>query len=117
MSSRAGSARGWAWAEARCRQMMPGRAVVASARGFRGEFRLRSFGPTAFLRVRSRAQMIHRDAAQIGTSDGAWMFISTMTEGEGWLHHDQGLAAVPCGAVSFVDGDQPFAPEIGRTHV
>src|SRR3546814_13142516 len=78
----AAAQRGDAWAEALSRQVMPVRAEVASARGFRGEFRLRSFGPTAFLRVRSRAQMIHRDAAQIGTSDGAWMFISTMTEGD-----------------------------------
>src|SRR3546814_17422966 len=89
----AAAQRGDAWAEALSRQVMPVRAEVASARGFRGEFRLRSFVPTAFLRVRSRAQMIHRDAAQLGTSDGAWLFISTTTAGEGWLHHEIGRAS------------------------
>jgi AraC-like DNA-binding protein len=100
-----------AWVDALSRQVLPVRADVTATRGFRGELRLRSFGPTAFLRVRSRAQKIVRDADQIGASDGAWMFVSTMIENDGWLHHDHGVADVPCGAVSFVDGDQPFALE------
>jgi AraC-like DNA-binding protein len=100
-----------AWAEMLSRQVLPVGVDVASSRGFRGEFRLRSFGPTAFLRVRSRAQKIHRDAARIGRADSAWMFVSTMTEGEGWLHHGGGVAEGPYGGVTFVDGDQPFTLE------
>src|SRR3546814_16713490 len=37
-----------------------------------------------------------------------------MIHGTGYLHHAGGVEAVPRGAVSFVDGDQPFALEFRR---
>jgi AraC-like DNA-binding protein len=99
-----------AWQAELSRQVLRIR-VLAEAASFCGAFRLRRFGPTAFLRVRARPQTIMRGVAEIGGEDGAWLFVSTMIEGCGYLHHPGGVELVPSGAVSFVDGDQPFMLE------
>lgn len=102
------------WTAALSRQIFPVQAEVGEPRGFRGEFRMCGFGPTAFLRIRSRRQTIRRSEADITARDADWLFVSTMTRGTGYLHHAGGVARVPRGAVSFVDGDQPFALEFRR---
>lgn len=103
-----------AWAAVLSRQIFPVRAEVVRPQGFEGEFRLCAFGPTAFLRVRSRRQTIRRGPDEIGDNDADWLFVSTMTRGTGYLHHAGGITRVPRGAVSFVDGGQPFALEFRR---
>jgi AraC-like DNA-binding protein len=103
-----------AWAAALSRQVFPVRTETDRPERFHGEFRMRSFGPSAFLRVRSVRQIIRRAPEDIGPHDVDWMFVSTMTEGTGYLHHADGVATVPQGAVSFVDGGMPFALEFRR---
>ena len=100
-----------AWTETLSSQILPVRTQLAQTDSFHGEFRLCSFGPTAFLRVRSRRQTICRGPEEIGDSDGAYLFVSTMIQGTGYLHHAGGVETVPRGAVTFVDGDQPFVLE------
>lgn len=102
------------WSEMLSRQIFPVRTEIACPDGFRGDFRLRVFGPTAFLRVRSRQQRIVRGEADISAGDESWLFVSTMIRGTGLLHHAGGVATVPRGGVSFVDGGQPFALEFKR---
>lgn len=103
-----------AWVAELSRQVFPVRAEVARPEGFSGSFRLRSFGPTAFLRLRSRRQRIERGSGEIGPQDADWLFVSAMTRGTGYLHHDGGVTRVARGEVSFVDGGQPFALEFQR---
>lgn len=98
------------WSDALSRLVVPVRAEVPRPGRFRGEFRLRRFGPSSFLRVTSSAgQTIHRTAAEIGPGDGDWLFVSTMLRGSGWLHHRGGILREPGDGVTFVDGSQPFA--------
>ncbi|MEO3435483.1 AraC family transcriptional regulator [Inquilinus sp. CAU 1745] len=103
-----------AWSDMLTRQVFPVRTEVFRPDDFRGDFRLRAFGPTAFLRVRSRRQRIVRGEAEISAGDESWLFVSTMIRGTGFLHHAGGVATVPRGGVSFVDGGQPFALEFRR---
>lgn len=100
-----------AWSDMLSRQVFPVRTEIFRPDRFRGEMRLRVFGPTAFLRVRSRSQRIVRGEAEISDGDDNWLFVSTMIRGTGLLHHAGGVARVPRGGVSFVDGGQPFALE------
>lgn len=103
-----------AWSDMLTRQVFPVRTEVSRPDDFRGDLRLRAFGPTAFLRVRSRPQRIVRGEAEISAGDESWLFVSTMIRGTGLLHHAGGVATVPRGGVSFVDGGQPFALEFRR---
>ncbi|QOC22213.1 helix-turn-helix domain-containing protein [Wenzhouxiangella sp. AB-CW3] len=82
--------------------------------GFRASFRLGEFGDGAFLAVSGMAQWLEREAGEISSSPGQWLFASTMVSGHGWLHANGTRLRIDEGQTSFVDSTQPFSLEFDQ---
>ncbi len=105
------TARVAAWRDHLSGMVLPLRVESVHEEDFHGRLTMASLGPLTFLEVRSRAQWLHWDTAEIAASAGEWMFVGAMTKGEGWLHTVAGVEEVCEGGVTFTDSTQPCSLE------
>ncbi|MGY6555095.1 MAG: helix-turn-helix domain-containing protein [Wenzhouxiangella sp.] len=93
----------------RVHQMSAASVSSTPPTAFFSELSFGHFGPSTWLAVRGSAQQLRRSASDIGDGGGEWLFVSTMTQGSGWLVSDQLCQRVDAGETVFVDSARPYA--------